>query len=97
VPDYSFALIHLALGEKDQAIHWLESSLAKHQPDLNWIRVDPDLRPLHGDPRFEGWPRKLFRRANSLVVIPQRNESRAPPDPELATASPPWRTGLNGS
>ena len=96
-PDYSFALIHLALGEKDQAIHWLDSSLAKHQPDLNWIRVDPDLRPLHGDPRFEGWPRKLFRRANSLVVIPQRNESRAPPDPELATASPPWRTGLNGS
>ena len=53
VPDYSFALIHLALGEKDQAMHWLESSLAKHQPDLNWIRVDPDLRPLHGDPRFE--------------------------------------------
>lgn len=53
VPDYSFALIHLALGEKDQAMKWLESSFAKHQPDLNWIRVDPDLRPFHGDPRFE--------------------------------------------
>jgi tetratricopeptide (TPR) repeat protein len=53
VPDYSFALVHLALGEKDQAMKWLESSFAKHQPDLNWIRVDPDLRPLHGDPRFE--------------------------------------------
>lgn len=53
VPDYSFALIHLALGEKDQAMKWLESSFAKHQPDLNWIRVDPDLRPLRGDPRFD--------------------------------------------
>ena len=53
VPDYSFALVHLALGEKDQAMKWLESSFAKHQPDLNWIRVDPDLGPLHGDPRFE--------------------------------------------
>ena len=53
VPDYSFALIDLALGKKDEAMKWLESSYAKHQPDLNWIRVDPDLRPLHGDPRFE--------------------------------------------
>jgi tetratricopeptide (TPR) repeat protein len=59
VPDYSFALIHLALGEKDQAMHWLESSLAKHQPDLNWIRVDPDLRGLHGDPRFETLAEKI--------------------------------------
>jgi TolB-like protein/Tfp pilus assembly protein PilF len=53
VPDYSFALIHLALGQKTEAMKWLESSYAKHQPDLNWIRVDPDLHPLHGDPRFE--------------------------------------------
>ncbi|MGH7984553.1 MAG: tetratricopeptide repeat protein [Candidatus Udaeobacter sp.] len=53
VPDYSFALIHLALGQKDDAMKWLESSYAKHQPDLNWVRVDPDLRPLHGDARFE--------------------------------------------
>jgi len=53
VPDYSFALIHLALGQKDEALQWLQSSYAKQQPDLNWIRVDPDLRPLHGDPRFE--------------------------------------------
>jgi eukaryotic-like serine/threonine-protein kinase len=53
VPDYSFARIHLALGQKEEALQWLESSYAKQQPDLNWIRVDPDLRPLHGDPRFE--------------------------------------------
>jgi tetratricopeptide (TPR) repeat protein len=53
VPDYSFALIHLALGQKTEAMKWLESSYAKRQPDLNWIRVDPDLHPLHGDPRFE--------------------------------------------
>ena len=59
VPDYSFALIHLALGEKDQAMHWLESSFAKHQPDLNWVRVDPDLRALHGDPRFEALAEKI--------------------------------------
>jgi len=59
VPDYSFALIHLALGQKTEAMKWLESSYAKHQPDLNWIRVDPDLRVLHGDPRFEALAEKI--------------------------------------
>jgi eukaryotic-like serine/threonine-protein kinase len=59
VPDYSFALTYLALGQKDEAVKWLESSYAKHQPDLNWIRVDPDLRPLHGDPRFEALAEKI--------------------------------------
>ena len=59
VPDYSFALINLALGRKDDAMKWLESSYAKHQPDLNWIRVDPDLRSLHGDPRFEALAEKI--------------------------------------
>ena len=59
VPDYSFALINLALGRKDDAMKWLESSYAKHQPDLNWIRVDPDLRSLHGDPRFETLAEKI--------------------------------------
>jgi TolB-like protein/Tfp pilus assembly protein PilF len=60
VPDYSFALIHLALGQKDEAMHWLDSSYAKHQPDLNWIRVDPDLRSLHGDTRFEALAEKIL-------------------------------------
>ena len=59
VPDYSFALIHLALGQKDEAMKWLESSYAKHQPDLNWVRVDPDLRPLHGDARFEALAERI--------------------------------------
>jgi TolB-like protein/Tfp pilus assembly protein PilF len=59
VPDYSFALIQLALGQKNEATKWLQSSYAKHQPDLNWIRVDPDLQPLHGDPRYEALAEKI--------------------------------------
>ena len=59
VSDYSFALIHLALGDKDEAIRWLQSCYSKHQPDMNWIRVDPDLLPLHGDPRFEALAEKI--------------------------------------
>jgi TolB-like protein/tetratricopeptide (TPR) repeat protein len=70
VADYLFALIHIALGEKDEAIRWLESSYAKHQPDTNWIRVDPDLRPLHGDPRFETLAEK---------IVPKREFASAAP------------------
>ncbi len=60
VPDYAFGLIYLALGQNDEAMRWFESSYAKHQPDLNWVRVDPELRPLHGNPRFEGLAEKIM-------------------------------------
>jgi TolB-like protein len=53
VPCYSVALIYLGLGDKNQAMDWLEKSFAQGQPDLNTIRFDPQLKPLHGDPRFE--------------------------------------------
>ena len=59
MPDYFFAVLHLGLGEKDEAMRWLESSYAKHQPDLNSIRIDPNLRPLHGDARFEALAEKI--------------------------------------
>ncbi|MGH8092508.1 MAG: tetratricopeptide repeat protein [Chthoniobacterales bacterium] len=59
VPDYGFALVYLALGDKDTAMRYLESSYARHQPDLNTIRVDPHLFSLHGDPRFEALAEKI--------------------------------------
>jgi TolB-like protein/Tfp pilus assembly protein PilF len=59
VAAYFFAIVHLALGDKDAAMRWLESSYAKRQPDLNWIRIDPDLRSLRGDPRFEKLAEKI--------------------------------------
>jgi TolB-like protein len=54
ISGYSFAVIHLALGEKDQALDWLEKD-AREQTgfEINFIKVDPYLDPLRGDPRFE--------------------------------------------
>jgi len=54
VSGYSFAVIHLALGEKDQALGWLEKD-AREQTgfEINFIRVDPYLDSMRGDPRFE--------------------------------------------
>ncbi len=54
VPAYAFAVIHLALGEKDQALDWLEKAARDHDGlYINLIKVDPYLDPLRGDPRFE--------------------------------------------
>src|SRR4030095_6278237 len=54
VSPYAFAIIHLALGEQDQALDWLEAAAREHAgPFINLIKVDPYLDPLRGDPRFE--------------------------------------------
>src|SRR6266496_1349393 len=54
VAAYAFAVIHLALGEKDQALDWLKKNARDHAaPYSNLVKVDPYLDPLRGDPRFE--------------------------------------------
>ena len=54
VPAYAFAVICLALGEKDHALDWLEQAARDHDGFyINLIKVEPFLDPLRGDPRFE--------------------------------------------
>jgi tetratricopeptide (TPR) repeat protein len=48
------AVVYMVLGDKNEAINWLEqSSRDKESTYINMIRVHPFLDPLHGDPRFE--------------------------------------------
>jgi TolB-like protein/Tfp pilus assembly protein PilF len=65
LPDYSVGLVYLGLGDKNQAMDWFEKSFAKRQPDMNTVRFDPLLKPLHGDPRFEALAEKILP-ANEL-------------------------------
>ena len=54
VPAYAFAVIYLALGEKDQALDWLGKATRDHDGFyINLIKVEPFLDPLRGDPRFD--------------------------------------------
>ena len=54
VPAYAFAVIYLALGEKDHALDWLEQAARDHDGFyINLIKFEPFLDPLRGDPRFE--------------------------------------------
>src|SRR3989442_4148087 len=60
VTSYSFALVHIALGEKDKAINSLYRAYRdRARPDIALIKVDPFLDDLHGDPRFESLVRKF--------------------------------------
>src|SRR5450432_3932070 len=60
VHTYWRALLCLSLGNHDEAIRWLEKGIAGHEGrDINWIKVDPLLDPLRGDPRFEALVQKV--------------------------------------
>ena len=47
------AEIYAALGDKDQAIFWLEKSIPLRQPRLQWLKVDPAFDKIRDDPRFQ--------------------------------------------
>jgi tetratricopeptide (TPR) repeat protein len=74
-PDYSIGLVYLGLGDQDQAMNWLEKAFAEGQPDLNTIRFDPLLKPLHGNPRFEALAEKI---APAQVLASLVRENKKP-------------------
>lgn len=53
VPPYAFALVHLCLGEHDEALEWLERAVTVRDVHLVFLPVDPKWDPLRGDRRFE--------------------------------------------
>jgi TolB-like protein/tetratricopeptide (TPR) repeat protein len=60
VAAYSFALTYLGLGDKEEALRWLEQAYQDRAGnDIGWIRVDPLLDPLRGESRFEALADKI--------------------------------------
>jgi tetratricopeptide (TPR) repeat protein len=53
VPAIEFAYLHLALGDREAALSWLERALEEHSRWIELIAVDPILDPLRGERRFE--------------------------------------------
>ncbi len=57
---YWRALLYLSLNKKEEALRWLEQSFEERDgSNINWIKVDPLLASLHGDPRFEALVQKV--------------------------------------
>ena len=60
VVGYWRALLYLSLNNKDEAMRWLEQGYEERDgSNMSWIKVDPLLDPLHGDPRFEALVQKV--------------------------------------
>jgi len=60
VVGYLRALLYLSLNNKDEALRWLEQGFEERDgSNISWIKVDPLLDPLHGDPRFEALVQKV--------------------------------------
>jgi len=67
------AVLYLSLGNRDEAIRWLEQGVAGHEEtDIIFIKVDPMLDPLRGDPRFEALVQKVLAPKNSRTDAAER-------------------------
>jgi serine/threonine-protein kinase len=60
VADTVVATVHLGLGEKEQALDWLERGYQAHDWHLTLLKAEPVFDPLRDEPRFKD----LLRRMN---------------------------------
>jgi len=47
------AMVHLGLGELEQAMDWIEKAYENHDGDIVEIKHSPNFDPLRGNPRFQ--------------------------------------------
>jgi DNA-binding winged helix-turn-helix (wHTH) protein/TolB-like protein/Tfp pilus assembly protein PilF len=59
VSPYGMAVVYVGLGEKDQAFTWLQKAYQERTWDLVYLKVDPKLDSLRGDPRLADLLRQL--------------------------------------
>jgi TolB-like protein/lipoprotein NlpI len=65
VVGYWRALLYLSLNNKEEALRWLEQGFEERDgSNIAWIKVDPLLNSLHGDPRFEALVQKVIAPKN---------------------------------
>jgi tetratricopeptide (TPR) repeat protein len=56
---YFIAEIHLALGNKEEALAWLDKAYEARDYFFRWLKIDPRLDQLRSDPRFQSLERRL--------------------------------------
>jgi len=60
VQSYTFALIYIGLGDKEEALNWLEKHMWSRAETANTYAVAPELDDLRSDPRFK----EMLKRMN---------------------------------
>ena len=56
---YQVAQVYAWRGESEQAFAWLERAEAQRDAGLIYLKFDPLMRKLHGDPRYAAWLRRM--------------------------------------
>jgi serine/threonine protein kinase/Tfp pilus assembly protein PilF len=56
---YDLAAVATGLGDKDQALAWLEKAYQDRAEWLTWAKVEPWMDPLRSDPRFQDLLRRM--------------------------------------
>lgn len=59
VSPYDIAIVHVGLGENDQAFTWLDRAFEERSLWLGYLNVEPQLDPLRSDPRFHDLRRRI--------------------------------------
>ncbi len=59
IPPYNIALVYNALGEKEEALAWLEKGYEQRDPRMTIMKTGPSWKNLRGDPRFQDLLRRV--------------------------------------
>jgi tetratricopeptide (TPR) repeat protein len=59
VAPYNLALVYGSLGDKDNALEWLNKAYEDRSTLLIWIRVEPRLDNLRSEPRFKAVNKRM--------------------------------------
>jgi len=59
VPPNHIALMYNGLGEKDNALAWLEKAFEQHDPKMAFLKVEPKWNNLRSEPRFVALMKKM--------------------------------------
>ena len=57
--NWVLAKAYVDLGEKDKAFAELNKAYENRVSSLLWLKVEPQLGPLHDDPRFQELLRRI--------------------------------------
>jgi hypothetical protein len=69
VSPYDLADSYVRLGDKEQALHWLETAYREHSPSLANIQIEPRLDSLRSDARFQDLVKRVGLENVHLVPI----------------------------
>ena len=59
VAPYRIALVYARLGDKDQAVEWLEKAYEERSSTIPFLRVQPIFDSIRSDPRFADLVRRM--------------------------------------